>query len=135
MRRPYTTVRGRMPVFRYLPRLVGAMTACAVLGAAQAADDAYLDQLDQEVTKVEPVTTDTSAEPAVAARSGATGATSRPDVSREGFETLLRRQHVGTYSFYQRLPDRSREEVYLDYSNGASMEALRAKIIDRYLHP
>jgi hypothetical protein len=55
--------------------------------------------------------------------------------SRVAFENLLREQHVGTYSFYRRLPERSREEVFLDFSRGASMESLRGKIVDRYLHP
>ena len=102
--------------------------------AMPAADDAYLDLLDQEVTKVEPGLTDTGEGGADASEdAGRQAATPAP--SRSHFEALLQKQHVGTYSFYRRLPERIREEVFLDYSAGASMEALREKIIDRYLHP
>jgi hypothetical protein len=55
--------------------------------------------------------------------------------SRKSFEALLRQQHVGTYSFYRRLPERSREEIFVDFGSGASMESLRDKVVDRYLHP
>lgn len=56
-------------------------------------------------------------------------------VSGDRFETLLRQEHVGTYSFYRKLPGRGREEVFVDYRNGASMEALREKVVNRYLNP
>ena len=102
--------------------------------AMPAADDAYLDLLDREVTKVEPGLTDTGEEGAKASEDTRRQAAT-PAPSRTHFEALLQKQHVGTYSFYRRLPERIREEVFLDYSAGAPMEALREKIIDRYLHP
>lgn len=112
--------------------LLVAMTATAV----RAADDPYLEMLDQEATKVESGSSDTGNDGGDSANAGAgsqPASTALP--SRERFESLLRRQNVGTYSFYRKLPERSREEIFLDYSNGASMEALREKIVDRYLHP
>jgi hypothetical protein len=42
---------------------------------------------------------------------------------------------VGTYTFYRRLPERSRAEIFVDYGEGASMQVLRDKVVDRYLHP
>ncbi len=102
--------------------------------AAMAVDDAYLDLLNEEATKVEPEATDTkkddvSGVPAVApARAGNLA-------SREAFEASLRKENVGTYSLYRRLPERSREEVFLDYRRGASMEALREKVVNRYTRP
>lgn len=104
---------------------------CAVPAVAD--DDAYLRALDAEVTKVEAPATDTApdgdrAAPAVTTDAAATA------TSREHFEALLRQQHVGTYSFYRRLPERSREEIFLDFENGASLETLRGKIVDRYLN-
>lgn len=131
MSRPDHVKRGWMPDCQYLLRLLGVIAAGYSVSPALAADDPYLELLDREVTKVEPVASDTVDE----GRGVVGNDASRPVASKESFETLLRRQHVGTYSFYRRLPERSREEVYLDYRSGASMEVLRGKIIDRYLHP
>jgi hypothetical protein len=123
---------GRTPAHWSLPRFFGLATLSTLLTVSHAADDPYLQLLDEEVTKVEGVSTDTE-------RDGATAvvktSASRPASSREQFESQLRQQHVGTYSFYRRLPERNREEVFLDYNSGVSMEALREKVIDRFLHP
>ena len=117
-----------------VPRLALAAVLLGTLGAAaSAADDPYLQMLDAEVSKVEGAPTDnTNSSSPVAAGAGDASA---PTASRDRFESQLREQHVGTYSFYRRLPERSREEVFLDYSNGASMDSLRDKIVDRFLHP
>ncbi len=106
---------------------------CALAVAPCLAADPYLDMLEQEATKVERPSSDTSDNGNVVTDARADP---RPAAlpSRERFEALLRRQHVGTYSFYSKLPESRREEIFLDYGNGASMEALREKIIDRYLH-
>ncbi|MCB1789085.1 MAG: hypothetical protein KDJ27_20490 [Gammaproteobacteria bacterium] len=126
---------GRMPLFlRALP-MSCALFVCCCLSTAWSAEDAYLDQLDQEVAKVEASSSDKASDGGGESRDNFSSDTPHPVASRDNFESLLRRQHVGTYSFYRRLPERSREEIFLDYSNGASMEALRGKIIDRYLHP
>ena len=98
-----------------------------------AADDPYLELLDAEASKVESVSTDKNVDRDAQVRPEANGGTGLAP-SREDFEALLRERHVGTYSFYRRLPERSREEIFLDYSAGASLEALRSKVIDRYLH-
>ena len=90
--------------------------------------------LDEEVVKVEEPATDIGLDDAASSRPASIDQALQP-VSRERFETLLKQTRVGTYSFYRRLPERSREEIFLDYSGGASLEALRGKIVDRYLHP
>lgn len=113
----------------------GAVMIAVTVSVSHAADDAYLEQLDEEVTKVEAVPTDTGRDGAARPAKTAGGAGTREVASREQFEASLRDQHVGTYSFYRRLPERSREEVFLDYSRGASMESLREKVIERFLHP
>lgn len=114
--------------------LCSATLFAILLPQVHAADDAYLQLLDREVIKVEGPATDTGLDDA--ASSGPTSRDQAPQpVSRERFETLLKQTRVGTYSFYRRLPERSREEIFLDYSDGASLEALRGKIVDRYLHP
>ena len=133
----FTSVRcGGAPLSRCFGRIAGAVlfvgTTSSVLHAA---DDAYLQLLDEEVTKVEAVSTDKEGDDA--GRSAEDGAMGRTQTapSRERFESLLRKQHVGTYSFYRRLPERSREEIFIDYANGASMETVREKVVDRFLHP
>ena len=112
----------------------GATLFAVLLPQAHAADDAYLQLLDQEVIKVEEHATDTGIDDTASSRPTSRDQAPKP-VSREGFETLLKQPRVGTYSFFRRLPERSREEIFLDYSDGASLEALRGKIVDRYLHP
>ena len=104
-----------------------------VAPVAHAADDAYLRLLDEEVTKVNRSPTDTGDDDAGTSADPIPERARQPGPSRENFESLLRRQHVGTYSFYRRLPERTREEIHVDFANGASLEDLREKIVDRYL--
>lgn len=133
MSRSTSISRGRKPHSLTLPCVI-CMVAGICCTAVDAAEDPYLELLDKEVAKVESsptAITEESGKPS----GGSTAESPPPAPSREQFELLLRRRHVGTYSFYRRLPERSREEVFLDYGEGASMEALRNKIVDRYLHP
>ncbi len=121
----------------FLPR---RLLCCAVLfGAASsvtlATGDRYLEMLDEEVTKVEAAPTDTAVDGGVSSASADPARFAQPALSQKSFEALLKRQQLGTYSFYRRLPERSRKEIFADYSDGASIETLREKIIDRYLHP
>ncbi len=129
------TRRGGTPIGSSSRHLVSAVVIALTSTGLQAADDAYLQLLDEEVTKVEAVPTDTGGDDAARPADMAGDADAQAVPSRQSFEALLREQHVGTYSFYRKLPERSREEVFIDYRNGASMEALRQKIIDRFLHP
>jgi hypothetical protein len=124
-----------MPAPRLLHWLCGAFLAGASTSTLPAGDDTYLELLDREVTKVEPVSTDKPRDRAATPPQDDSNRPAQPAPSREQFEALLRRHHVGTYSFYRRLPARSREEIFLDYSDGTSTEALREKVIERYLHP
>ena len=111
------------------------MVFCLCLAPLCGADDRYLELIDEEVSKVEGVSVDKPGDEGVTSGAAAVKPAAQSVPLREDFEALLRREHVGTFSFYRRLPERSREEIFVDYSNGASMEALRGKIIDRYLHP
>jgi len=127
---------GRAPLSRCFCPVVGAVLIALPLSVSHAVDDPYLQMLDEEVTKVEGGSTDTGKEGATARPARTRGVQDAQAVtSRKSFEAMLRQQHVGTYSFYRRLPERSREEVFVDYGNGASMESLRDKVVDRYLHP
>jgi len=108
---------------------------CLCMAPLCGADDRYLELLDEEVSKVDSVSVDKADDEGETSSAEAQAPEAVSVPLREDFEALLRREHVGTFSFYRRLPERSREEIFVDFSNGASMEALRGKIIDRYLHP
>lgn len=116
-------------------RFLAALLCCALCPGLYATDDAYLKALDAEVSKVGGALTDTGGDAAPGASPGSTQKDARPESSRERFEALLRERHIGTYSFYRRLPERSREEIFLDYAGGDAMDVLRDKIVDRFLHP
>jgi hypothetical protein len=94
------------------------------LGVAWAADEAYLDAVAAEATKVEagPATAGTGAAPAAA--SDAQGA----------FEQELDQRFHGTYLFYKRLPPQSREELAKQYEGGSSMEEIRQAVMSRFLN-
>lgn len=126
---------GGMPVNSLTRHVLSGMLVAATLSVSHATDDPYLQLLDEEVTKVEAVSTDTGGDDGdrPAENAGQAGPSGAP--TRENFEAVLREQHVGTYSFYRRLPERSREEVFTDFRHGASVEDLRQKVIDRFLHP
>jgi hypothetical protein len=115
-------------------RNVGSSVLLLLVAGVSFGDDSYLRQLDAEVTKIDAPRHDADRRDAAALAAPA-GRDAAASVSREAFEVLLREKHVGTYSFYRRLPERSREEIFLDYSNGASMAVLRDKVVDRFLHP
>ena len=127
--------RGRKPRSWSLPGIYPVAVVCLCLAPLCGADDRYLELVDEEVSKVGSVSVDKPVDEGETSRAEAEAPQARPVPLRKDFEALLRREHVGTFSFYRRLPERSREEIFVDYSNGASIEALRGKIVDRYLHP
>ena len=99
------------------------------------ADD-YLSELDAEAKKVEVRKIDgesgastVEAPPEIPIDDGVT----RPGASRDAFESLLKKKYLGTFGFYKKLPERSRQEIFLEYQHGAPMTVVRKKIIDRLL--
>ncbi|MCB1773484.1 MAG: hypothetical protein KDI88_07695 [Gammaproteobacteria bacterium] len=124
MNRP-ARMTGRLQVAYLVMLLIGT-------GVVVASDDDYLKLLDEEVTKVDGAGADGGGNPSP----GTDGtASDRPPGNRQQFEDRLRDQHVGTYSFYRRLPERSRQEIFLDYQAGVPMDQLRDKVVERFLHP
>ena len=107
--------------------------AVLLVGSAPVAatDDDYLRLLDEEVSKVDGA----AGVADVAAPGNVDGAGGRAPGTRQQFEDTLRDQHVGTYSFYRRLPERSRQEIFLDFQAGMPMDQLRDKVVERFLHP
>jgi hypothetical protein len=96
----------------------------------------YLSDLDAEVKKVEARQIDgesgTSTVEAPAELSTDDGEP-RQGATRDAFEVLLKENYLGTFGFYKKLPERSRQEIYADYRDGAPMSEVRKKIIDRLL--
>ena len=120
------------------PRLLASAALCALLATSAAplfAED-YLSELDAEVKKVEARQIDgeagTSSVVAPAEVPTDSGQ-QREGASRDAFEALLKQNYLGTFGFYKKLPERSRQEIYIDYRDGAPMSEVRKKIIDRLL--
>ena len=87
--------------------------------AAATEEDDYLSAISDEAEKVEQnISVDTNG----------TGQTLRE------FDAELKSRYRGTYTFYRKLPRRSREEIYQDYRDGASIDEIRKKIMDRFLN-
>lgn len=128
------TLHGRKPVNLESGRRTGVILALVCATNAWASDDAYLDALNEEVTKVDFAATDNGDGPLRVPGDPLPGAAEGGRSPGE-FEAFLEREHIGTYSFYRKLTPRSRDEIYQEYANGAPMDVIREKIVDRYLHP
>jgi hypothetical protein len=87
-----------------------------------------LSAISQEAKKVE-----TDYQPTLS-ESGETTGMTEDGLSLQAFEEDLKTRHKGSYTFYQKLPRRSREEVFLEYRGGASIDEIRQTIMDRFLH-
>lgn len=98
--------------------------------------DAYLSELDAEARKVEAREIDGEAGTSNVqspAQVPADPANERVGASREAFEALLKKNYLGTFGFYKKLPERSRQEIFAEYRAGAPVSEVRKKIIDRLL--
>jgi hypothetical protein len=96
--------------------------------AASAEEDPYLSAISQEVQKLENESQPTLSQPGEAA------ASEDGSLDLRAFEEDLRARYKGSYTFYQKLPRRTREEVFIEYRDGASIDDIRKKIMDRFLH-
>jgi hypothetical protein len=65
------------------------------------------------------------------------GESDEPDVidgpEMKVFEDDLRASYMGSFTFYKKLPRRSRAEIFEEYKEGASIDEFRNMIIDRFL--
>lgn len=95
---------------------------------ATAEEDPYLSALSKEALKVEVAgqTTQSELNEAAVSEDG--------NLDLQMFEEDLKARYKGSYTFYQKLPRRSREEVFVEYRDGASIDEIRKKIMDRFLH-
>jgi len=116
-------------ILRRFGRPLGAIVLAVVCTAGGwAADDDYLSAISREAEKVEADAQPTLTESGEAAPSTDGG------LNLQAFEDDLKTRYKGSYTFYQKLPKRTREEVFLEYRDGASMDEIRKKIMDRFLH-
>ena len=101
--------------------------ACGLLqtGALTAAEDDFLSAIEAESQKV-----DSRQE---ADEQKTTSDTQVDAEARDKFETVLAKQYQGSFKFYSKLPERSRQEIVQEYERGTSMVKIRKKIIDRFM--
>jgi (p)ppGpp synthase/HD superfamily hydrolase len=94
---------------------------------AVAEEDPYLSAISREAQKVE-----VEGQPALG-ETDENSEETEEGLSLKAFETDLKTRHKGSYTFYQKLPRRSREEVFQEYRDGASIDEIRQKIMERFL--
>jgi len=94
------------------------------------ADD-YLTEIEAETVKLDPGLS-YEKQPVGASSDNTAGQVSETE-SREKFEKWLQEKYRGSFVFYSKLPQRSREEVFQQYTQGADLKVLRKTIVDRYL--
>lgn len=100
--------------------------ALSMTGLASAAgEDDYLKALEAESQKME-------AKEFVA--ESAEGENIESDAQRNEFEMYMKAKHKGTYAFYRKLPDYSKEEIFMAFTDGALMEDIRYMVIERKLN-
>lgn len=101
--------------------------AWSITGLVYAAEDDYLKSLEIESQKIR----DTKK---IATEVGGGEDSTVIDAQRNEFESYMSVKHKGTYAFYRKLPDRSREEIFKAFVDGASMGEIRTMTIDRKLN-
>ncbi len=116
--------------------LLGGCALWVASSPALSADD-YLSELDSEAAKVEARGIDPSAGK-VEVATPPVGEAAAPvvpvrSIDRVAFEGLLKKHYLGTYRFYKKLPERSREEIFEQYRGGADIGVIRNKIVSRLL--
>ena len=115
---------------------IGSLLSLLLASAPVLSADDYLSELDAEVKKVEArkIDGETGTSTIEAPAEIPLEATDqRPGASRDAFESLLKQKYLGTFGFYKKLPERSRQEIFAEYQSGAPMSEVRKKIIDRLL--
>lgn len=52
---------------------------------------------------------------------------------RNEFEAILAEKYHGSFIFYRKLPEHSRQEIIEEYQRGTSFVKIRKKIVDRFM--
>lgn len=99
-----------------------------MLSSSQLRADDYLSAIEAESGKVENSQLDEAEQGVVETTDAGVDAG-----AREEFEAILAERYHGSYTFYTKLPERSRQEIVQEYQRGASFVVLRKKIVDRFM--
>ncbi|MCU7929179.1 MAG: hypothetical protein KZQ90_00115 [Candidatus Thiodiazotropha sp. (ex Codakia rugifera)] len=118
----------RMPVIRLRHQISVLLAMCLAAQLIAADEDPYLSAISSEAAKVEATAPELDSDEVNATES----ATEGPSV--HAFEDDLKTRYMGTFTFYKRLPRRAREEIFEEYKDGASIDEIRKKIMDRFLN-
>lgn len=116
------------------------MVVCLLLTSSANAD-AFLDTIRKEVNAVEldPGSQRTAAsDKTPAARTAPENSVESDmptDLSRSAFDAYLEQNYRGSFSFYHRLTDGQRSEVYQAYGKQPQIRFIRDKIKQTYLNP
>lgn len=113
---------------RFLRPILGVVLAVVACGGALAEEDPYLSAITREASKVDggpEATLENVDSPSVSEDGG---------LSISAFEEDLQTRYKGSYIFYEKLPRRTREEIFEEYRQGASIGEIRRKIMDRFLN-
>jgi len=99
------------------------------------ADD-YLDSLEVESNKVESHSFEESKageqSDSFSEENALGGSLDNVELRKE-FESHLSENNKGSFILFKKLPERSRQEVYDEFANGATMQEIRRLIVDRIL--
>ncbi|MEJ2618718.1 MAG: hypothetical protein P8163_00370 [Candidatus Thiodiazotropha sp.] len=122
-----TTGFGKMTCvsLRY-PTLVLYMIGLLTQSAAAEEDD-YISQISAEAKKIDAGLSTPGQQ------QNQDGSTDK-SAAQMAFEEDLKSRYMGSYTFYRKLPQRAREEVYEEYQGGASIDEIRQKIMNRFLN-
>lgn len=112
----------RYKLLKYKIFVLYAMLLFAQFAVSE--DDPYLSAISLEAAKVEKTKNANS-------EGDETDRSDGP--SLKAFEDDLKASYMGSFTFYKKLPRRSREEVFEEYKGGASIDEIRKKIMDRFL--
>lgn len=115
--------------------LIGVCIGWGGMSVAFAADD-YLSELAAEAARVEARKIDPAeGKVEVVAPPADQDHSDEPvrSVDRAAFESMLEQHYLGTYRFYKKLPERSREEIFEQYRRGVDIGVIRNKIVTRLL--
>jgi len=113
---------------RFWRPILGGALALVVSAGVPAEEDPYLSAITREAFKVDGASQTTSGEvdsPSISEDDG---------LSISAFEEDLKTRYKGSYTFYERLPRRTREEIFEEYRQGVSIGEIRRKIMDCFLN-
>ena len=127
--------RTRNGIPRLFPLLLlGFSTGLAIAQSS----DSYLDAIEGEAselsldqkTRAQPVESPRAVNVSPGAQEAEQFNQLVPGLTVAQFEQVLKRSYIGSYLFYNRLPNNLKDEVYESYLTDPNPDAVRAKIIE-----